>query len=49
MAQLKQSIASLEGKITENYNLAMLMIKWIVAPLVLILGALVGIKVVFPT
>ena len=39
--------ASLEG-IKENYNLSKLMIQWIIAPLVLILGALVGIKVVFP-
>ncbi len=33
----------------ENYNLSKLMIQWIIAPLVLILGALVGIKIAFPT
>ena len=39
---------SIEG-LKENYNLSKLMIQWIIAPLVLILGALVGIKVVFPS
>jgi hypothetical protein len=39
--------ASIEG-IKENYNLSKAMIQWIIMPLVLILGGLVGIKVVFP-
>jgi hypothetical protein len=38
---------TMEG-LKENYNLSKLMIQWIIGPLVLILGALVGIKVAFP-
>lgn len=38
----------IEG-LKENYNLSKLMIQWIIAPLVLILGALVGIKIAFPS
>ncbi len=40
--------AELSG-LKENYNLAKLMIQWIVFPLVTILGAIVGVKVIFPT
>lgn len=39
--------AELEG-IKTNYNLSKLMIQWIVFPLVTILGAIVGVKVIFP-
>jgi hypothetical protein len=40
--------ASLEG-MKASYDLSKLMVQWIIGPLVLILGALVGIKVAFPT
>jgi uroporphyrinogen-III decarboxylase len=47
----QKNIATIMETITglkENYNLSKLMIQWIIAPLVLILGALVGVKIAFP-
>jgi hypothetical protein len=49
--QNQQNIATIMETIVglkENYNLSKLMIQWIIAPLVLVLGALVGVKLAFP-
>jgi len=49
--KLQKKVASLEAKIDttlKNYNFTMFFIKWVVTPLIVILGALAGVKMVIP-
>jgi len=49
--KLQKKVASLEAKIDatlKNYNFTMFFIRWVVTPLIVILGALAGVRMVIP-
>jgi len=45
LADLREKVASLVGQ----SNTTLMLLKYVVTPLIIILGALVGVKIVFPT
>lgn len=45
---IETSITSLEKRLSTDWNHLNLVIKWVIFPLIVILGGLVGIKLAFP-
>lgn len=45
---IEKTIANHQGRTTAEHNEIILVLKWIVAPLIIIVGGLVGIKLAFP-
>ncbi len=43
--QVLQRVAALEGQA----NMGKLIVQWVVLPLIMILGAIIGVKVIFPS
>ena len=51
ITELNSRVGNLEGKmetLIRNYHLAKTIIKWVVLPLIVILGGLIGIKIILP-
>jgi len=51
IAKLQKKVASLEAKVDmvlKNYSFTIFLIKWVVTPLIIILGTLAGVKMVIP-
>jgi hypothetical protein len=45
VSSINEAIAAIKA----NYQIAELLVKWVVMPMIVILGGLVGIKVLFPS
>lgn len=51
ITKLQKKVASLEAKVDmvlKNYSFTIFLIKWVVTPLIIILGALAGVKIALP-